>query len=70
MSRVTRVLYSIAEVAEQLGVTTKTVRKLVKTGKLKAYAIGRVHRVSEADLQLYLNGCVVQPGKRVSAEEN
>jgi len=52
-------LYSIAETAKILGVSTRTVYRLMepKSGKnqLKAAKIGNVWRVSETDLRQFID---------------
>lgn len=40
-------LYTCKEVAERYGVKTETVWDWIRTGKLKAFRIGRLYRVSE-----------------------
>ena len=47
-------LLSIEEVAEILGLEYKTAYKLVKAGEIPSARIGRVFRVSKADLSAYL----------------
>ena len=53
----------LPEVAHRLGVSEKTARRMVKTGKLPAVFIGNAYRVSEEDLATYLQSAKVQPGK-------
>ncbi|MDB5416474.1 MAG: Helix-turn-helix domain [Rubritepida sp.] len=47
-------LLTVAEAAVFLGLCTKTVRGLVKGGRLLAHRIGRSIRISEADLRAFL----------------
>ena len=47
-------LLSIEEVAELLGLEYKSVYRLVRGGELVAARVGRVYRVSPADLSAYL----------------
>ena len=47
-------LRSVADVAVLLGVSTRTVRRLIAGGDLLAHRIGRSLRISEADLNAYL----------------
>jgi excisionase family DNA binding protein len=49
-----RNLLSVVVVAERLDVSTKTVRRLIASGNLRAHHVGRQVRVSEEDLALYL----------------
>ncbi|MFD6796895.1 helix-turn-helix domain-containing protein [Streptomyces cyaneofuscatus] len=46
-----RELYSIGEVAEQLGLHVRTVRNYVRDGRLKAVRIGKQYRISRADFE-------------------
>ncbi len=46
--------YAIADVAVLLAVCTKTIRNWIDRGELHAYHTGRRIRISEADLQLFL----------------
>jgi excisionase family DNA binding protein len=48
-------LLSIAEVARHLGVSEKTVRRLVEDGRLRSYRVRRQLRISEEDLTAYLS---------------
>ncbi len=45
---------SIKDVAEQLGVSTRTVSRWIETGELVAHRFGRLVRVGEIDLQRFL----------------
>ena len=47
-------LLSIEEVAEILGLEYKTIYRLIRGGELPAARVGRVYRVSRADLEAYL----------------
>jgi excisionase family DNA binding protein len=53
----------LPEVAHRLGVSEKTARRMVKAGKLPAVFIGNAYRVSEEDLETYLQSAKVKPGK-------
>jgi excisionase family DNA binding protein len=46
--------FTIAEVAEQLGVVTRTVRRWIKTGDLVVHRFGGVVRIAEGDLRTFL----------------
>ena len=48
--------YSLEDVAEMLGVNYQLIYKLVRTGDLTAARIGKVYRVSQADLTRYIDG--------------
>jgi excisionase family DNA binding protein len=47
-------LLDVSAVARRLGVSTKTVRRLIERGALPVHRIGRLLRVSEVDLQSYI----------------
>ena len=49
-------LFSVADVADRLGVSEKTVRRMLDRSDLPAHRIGRLLRVSESDLDAYLAG--------------
>jgi excisionase family DNA binding protein len=53
----------IPEVARRLDVSEPTVRRMVKGGKLPSVFIGGAYRVSEKDLEEYLESAKVTPGK-------
>jgi excisionase family DNA binding protein len=53
----------IPEVARRLDVSEPTVRRMVKGGKLPSVFIGGAYRVSEQDLDEYLESARVTPGK-------
>lgn len=48
------VLYTVAEVAEMLKLTTKTVYELIKSGKISVTKIGGSIRISESELKRVL----------------
>lgn len=48
-------LYNQTEVAQLLGVTTATVRKYVKEGKIKSTLIGGRHYYSEDEIKRFIN---------------
>ena len=48
-------LLSVAAVAGRLQVSTKTVRRWVEAGKLRIHRLGRCVRISEADLQEFID---------------
>ena len=47
-------LHNIPDIANQAGVSTKTVRRLIKSGDLIAHKIGNQWRISDDDWNLYL----------------
>jgi excisionase family DNA binding protein len=50
------------EAAEQLGVTLRTLYRLIDDGEIPAYQIGRVIRVRVEDLTGYLAAARISPG--------
>ncbi|MEV6284799.1 helix-turn-helix domain-containing protein [Kribbella sp. NPDC051770] len=44
-------LYSVEQVAEQLGLHVRTIRNYVRDGKLKATRIGKQYRITREDLE-------------------
>ncbi|PLS85372.1 MAG: hypothetical protein CYG60_12945, partial [Actinobacteria bacterium] len=53
----------LPDVARQLGVSEKTARRYVKSGALPSVFLGGAYRVREADLEKFLEGARVEPGK-------
>jgi excisionase family DNA binding protein len=45
---------TIAEVADRLGVATRTVRRWIESDALVVHRVGRVVRIAEGDLQVFL----------------
>ena len=56
----------IPEVARRLDVSEPTVRRMVKGGKLPSVFVGGAYRVSEEDLEAYLESAKVVPGKEAA----
>ena len=54
-------MYSVRQVADQLGVHPETVRRLIHDGRLDAVRIGRVLRVHSAALEGFLARQRVKP---------
>jgi excisionase family DNA binding protein len=50
------------EAAERLGITQRTLYRLIDEGQVPAYKMGRVLRVKATDLDLFLNQSRVAPG--------
>jgi excisionase family DNA binding protein len=51
---------SVAEVAEDLRVSEKHVRRLMKEGRLRYYRIGRVIRIRRCDKEAFVRSCLAQ----------
>jgi excisionase family DNA binding protein len=54
-------LYTVREVAGQLGVHPETIRRLIHDGRLEAVRVGRVLRVDGAALEGFLARQRVKP---------
>jgi excisionase family DNA binding protein len=50
------------EAAEAIGITLRTLYRLIDDGRIPAYQIGRVIRVRASDLERYLETVKIQPG--------
>ena len=53
---------TVAEVASQLRVSTMTVYRLIKGGRLAAVRVGKSYRVREDDVDRYLASTYTQAG--------
>ncbi len=56
-------LYSVREVAGQLGVHPETIRRLIHDGRLDAVRVGRVLRVPKAAVDTFLARQRVKPSR-------
>jgi excisionase family DNA binding protein len=50
-------LISVAEAAQHLGVSSKTVRRWIEQGELPHHRLGRQIRIAESDLIVFLHQC-------------
>ncbi|HVM21481.1 MAG TPA: helix-turn-helix domain-containing protein [Egibacteraceae bacterium] len=48
--------------ADHLGITTRTLYRLVDEGQLPAYKIGRVLRLQRTDVEAFIKSARVEPG--------
>lgn len=48
-------LFTVSEVAEAMGVTHQTVRKYIKTGKLKAQRVGKSLLITDKSIKAFLD---------------
>ncbi len=53
---------TVAEVADQLRVSTMTVYRLIKAGELPAVRVGKSYRLDEADVTSYLASRYTEAG--------
>ena len=59
-------LWTVEEVADRMKVNPETIRRWIRTGRLKAANIGRSagYRVSESEIQRFLLWATANPAKR------
>jgi excisionase family DNA binding protein len=48
-------LMKTGDVARELACATKTVIKLIRTGKLKGVRVGKMWRIDETDLRVFIS---------------
>ncbi len=53
---------STKDASETLGITLRTLYKLIDDGQLDAYKIGRVLRLRRVDVEAFVAGAKVKPG--------
>jgi excisionase family DNA binding protein len=51
-----------ADAAESLGITSRTLYRLIDEGRLPAYKLGRVIRLMQSDIDGYLESQRIEPG--------
>ena len=54
--------YGTAEAARQLGITPRTLYRLIDEGQIPAYKFGRVIRLKQSDVQQFIDSSRIQPG--------
>jgi len=54
-------LLSIRQVADHLGVSTRTIRRLIQAGQIPSHRVGRQLRVRDVDVAAYLMRSLVYP---------
>ena len=52
--------YSVKDLASLLNVNPMTIYRMVHRGQITCYQIGRAKRFHRNDVEIFLNGCVVQ----------
>lgn len=57
MSNAEAKFYSINDLADLFSCSTKTVRRMIERGDLQHHRFGRSIRVSQADLDCYIENC-------------
>ena len=53
---------STAEAARRLGVTPRTLYRVIDVGQLAAYRFGRVIRLKENEVDSFIESCRIEPG--------
>jgi excisionase family DNA binding protein len=63
MAREEIVWLSTKEAARQLGITTRTLYRLIDSGQIPAYKFGRVIRLQEAEVVAFIQQARISPGE-------
>jgi len=63
MAREEVVWLSTREAAAQLGITTRTLYRMIDNGQLPAYKFGRVIRLKEHELEAFVESARIVPGE-------
>ena len=53
---------STREASRRLGITTRTLYRLIDSGQLPAYKFGRVIRLQEGEVEAFVERARIQPG--------
>lgn len=53
---------STAAAAKRLGITSRTLYRFIDEGQLPAYRFGRVIRLKEAEVDVFIENCRIEPG--------
>jgi excisionase family DNA binding protein len=53
---------STKEAARRLGITTRTLYRLIDSGQIPAYKFGRVIRLQEAEVDTFIEAARIEPG--------
>lgn len=48
--------YTVSDIARDLGVTERTIREYIKSGKIKAVKVGNKYIISEDNYRDFVNG--------------
>jgi excisionase family DNA binding protein len=54
---------STREAARDLGITTRTLYRLIDSGQIPAYKFGRVIRLQEAEVDAFIQRARIEPGQ-------
>lgn len=61
---------STKEAARRLGITNRTLYRLIDEGKVAAYKFGRVIRLQETDVDAFIDSARIAPGSLEHLYEN
>jgi excisionase family DNA binding protein len=53
---------STKEAARRLGITTRTLYRLIDSGQIPAYKFGRVIRLQESEVHAFIDAARIEPG--------
>jgi excisionase family DNA binding protein len=62
MSREEIIWLSTREAARRLGITTRTLYRLIDSGQIPAYKFGRVIRLQEGEVDTFIEQARIAPG--------
>ena len=54
---------STKDASERLGITLRTLYRLIDEGQIAVYKFGRVIRLKEGDVEGFINGARIEPGE-------
>jgi excisionase family DNA binding protein len=54
---------STKEAARRLGITTRTLYRLIDSGQIPAYKFGRVIRLQEEEVDQFIDSARIEPGE-------
>lgn len=53
---------STADAAKRVGITPRTLYRFIDGGELPAYRFGRVIRLKESEVDVFIESCRIEPG--------
>ena len=51
---VSTIYWSLGEAAQRAAVSSRTLRRAIRSGKLRAYQVGRLVRIADGDLKAFV----------------
>ena len=58
------------QAAKRLGITARTLYRFIDEGQVPAYRFGRVIRLKQTDVDLFIEECRIDPGSLGSGQNN